>query len=552
MRLRSLVGLPSFARSEARVEAGSVREAPSAAPSPPPSRPIALRPNLSQGTGSTLGALLGRVRPAVAGALLAATMLPGCSVLGPGAPLDETMIAAPLPASTMERLSTQVSPLFAKIVADARRGADLVPADVAVTFDNRADPTVAIESKRIWETAAGLIVRAEREIVLQTFAFDVGSDPARLVFDALAAKARAHAREHPGAPPITVRILVDAMALGINGNLPTEQLLASIAARIDALGIDHAHLAFELLAYEHALVGSSHAKLVGVDGEVFLVTGANLAPANAFEGGEHDAAFVVEGDVAKALRASFEALRTSPSTKRATLGVVGASAPAGAPQGILPQGSARHGTAAPSPMAVFAKPPNDHIFSRHERYTLDHALVAAFRGATEGIDLETPNLNAATLKREVLDAVARGETVRLVLSKHYEDRSEWAPGQGGTNQVTVDALYEALADRGLSIDEQCARLQVRWYSHDGRAPVEGHDAHASHVKLYAFRGDGGDLVVFVGSLNLDTQSWKHSGEVLVAIDDDTVARAWLDQLFERDFARSVPVEQCDGVTRRAR
>ncbi|MCK6547529.1 phospholipase D-like domain-containing protein [Myxococcota bacterium] len=504
-------------------------------------------PTLSDGTGSLLGAWLGRVRPAVAGALLAAAVLPGCSVLGPGVPLDEISIAEPLPRTVEERLAREASPLFAKIVAEARRlpGADLVPGDVAVTFDNRAEHVVAIEPERIYATAARLIARAEREIVIQTFAFDVASDPARLVFDALAEKARAHAREHPGAPPIVVRVLVDAMPLGLNGNLPTDRLLASIERRVHALGTDPRHLAFDVGAYEHTLVGSSHAKLVGIDGETFLVTGANFAPDNAFGRGEHDAGFVVEGSVGRALRASFEVLRTSPATRHVTIGAVPREAPAAAAIGAnAPVADAPAAKTPSSPMAVFAKPPNDRIFSRHERYTLDHALVAAFRGATEGIDLQTPNLNAATLKREVLDAVGRGETVRLVLSKHYEDRSEWVPGQGGTNQTTVDALYDALEAQGLSAEERCARLQIRWYSHDGRAPVEGHDPHASHVKLYAFRGDGGDLVVFVGSLNLDTQSWAHSGEVLVAVDDDTVARAWLDQLFERDFARSVPVEAC--------
>lgn len=75
-------------------------------------------------------------------------------------------------------------------------------------------------------------------------------------------------------------------------------------------------------------------------------------------------------------------------------------------------------------------------------------------------------------------------------------------------------------------------------------PIVGNSAHASHVKLYAFRDDKGDLVVLVGSLNLDTQSWRRSSEVLVAIDDDATARSWLDQLLEPAFARSLVVDEC--------
>lgn len=313
---------------------------------------------------------------------------------------------------------------------------------MAVSYRNAAGQAVYVGPRAIYEAAAALIAKAKHEIVIQTFAFDASSDPARRVFIALKQRALEHAAKTPKAPPIVTRFLIDTMPTGMNGNASTESLMRGLAEKIEAMGFAPADMRFELVAFEHSYLGSSHSKLIGIDGHTFLVTGSNFGPDNGFEDGEHDAGFLVEGDVAHALEATHAALRALPGARtyacgsRTLLPGTGAGPDAdecsSPPAPLTPSPpEARPDDASCSPMAVFAKPPDDGFFASDSVYALDDALVGAFDHAKGEIDLASPNLNAADVKDAILRAVQRGETVKLILSKNYEDRSEWVPGQGG-------------------------------------------------------------------------------------------------------------------------
>ncbi len=128
----------------------------------------------------------------------------------------------------------------------------------------------------------------------------------------------------------------------------------------------------------------------------------------------------------------------------------------------------------------------------------------------------------------------------MLLSKGYEDFTESLPGQGGTNEEVVRELYDDLASSGVR--DPCSALQVRWYSRDGVQPIVGAVGRPSHVKYASFDG----RVSIVGSANMDTQSWSHSREINVVVDDPAVTAAWDTALFEHDFARSIAVERCSG------
>ena len=86
----------------------------------------------------------------------------------------------------------------------------------------------------------------------------------------------------------------------------------------------------------------------------------------------------------------------------------------------------------------------------------------------------------------------------------------------------------------------CEGLQVRWYSHDGVAPVDGNGPWASHVKYASVDGQ----VVIFGTTNMDTASWNFSHELDWAIDDASVTTATDAQLFEPDWARAIPADGC--------
>jgi phosphatidylserine/phosphatidylglycerophosphate/cardiolipin synthase-like enzyme len=150
--------------------------------------------------------------------------------------------------------------------------------------------------------------------------------------------------------------------------------------------------------------------------------------------------------------------------------------------------------------------------------------------------MQTPNLNDDAAKTALIAAVQRGVLVDIVLAKGFNDSTEIAPGQGGTNVDNVAQLYDALA----GVPDICHRLRIRWYSRDGLRPIEGNGLYASHEKYTSVD----DQVVIVGTANMDTQSWNNSRETNVLVDDPTIAQAWDAQLFERDFGNGILVDQC--------
>src|SRR5690606_22264670 len=149
----------------------------------------------------------------------------------------------------------------------------------------------------------------------------------------------------------------------------------------------------------------------------------------------------------------------------------------------------------------------------------------AFAAARSHIRIQTPNLNDDAAKAGLVDAVKRGVRVEIVLSKGFNDLTEQAPGQGGTNEENVAMLHEELAAAGVT--DICNKLQIRWYSRDGLYPIVGNGIYASHAKYMSID----DTVVIVGTANMDTQSWNNSREVNIVVDDAVTTRAWDATLF---------------------
>jgi phosphatidylserine/phosphatidylglycerophosphate/cardiolipin synthase-like enzyme len=81
---------------------------------------------------------------------------------------------------------------------------------------------------------------------------------------------------------------------------------------------------------------------------------------------------------------------------------------------------------------------------------------------------------------------------------------------------------------------------VRWYSHDGLAAIRGNGPLASHTKYATIDGQ----VSIVGTANMETQSWNNAREVNIVVDDAATTKKWDEQLFEADWNKGIPVEQC--------
>ncbi len=123
----------------------------------------------------------------------------------------------------------------------------------------------------------------------------------------------------------------------------------------------------------------------------------------------------------------------------------------------------------------------------------------------------------------------RGVEVDLLLSKEHEQSGESLPGRGGPNDDTIRKMSDML---GASA---CQGLHVRWFSRDGRAPVESKGAPSSHVKCLAVD----DQVTIMGSANQDVQSWRNSREVDVVVDGADLAKTYREAVFAPVWTRSI-------------
>jgi phosphatidylserine/phosphatidylglycerophosphate/cardiolipin synthase-like enzyme len=405
------------------------------------------------------------------------------------------------------------SPLFASIAARVRRveGSGLVPARLLVTHRNTASLEPLIYGHAMFDAAADMIELAEREVELQTWRWDVGSDPSvRIVLGLKRLEARR--RERGAASPVVVRLLL---------NRVTPQGSHTVTTGL----------------------GANHAKTIVVDRNFALVTGANVTNDYGKSPDMWDAAFRIRGEVAQSIHADFAAMWSRgrlwrcgtelEQTQTEINPVSGAcwDKPAAAPMIASTQASEC------LPMLTATRIANGALLpNATEENPQAQMFLGAASAAEREIHLQTPNLNEPAMKKAIVDAVGRGIRVQVILSKKFEETGESLPGRGGGNEKIVAELYASLAD----VPSACDALQVRWYSQDGSVAVEGTRPPASHVKYLSVDGQ----VVVIGSANQDVQSWRNSHELNVMTDSKRVTEAWDKNLFSKAWNRSITATQC--------
>jgi phosphatidylserine/phosphatidylglycerophosphate/cardiolipin synthase-like enzyme len=432
------------------------------------------------------------------------------------------------------------SPLMQRIYEGAKgviaRGP--IPEEVFATARNRVDPDVLIEGPEIFPKMAELIEHAESEILFQTFVWEGDSVAAKNIVDALGRlQERLRGEARTDRPPVVARFLVDASRFGIPSK-KTSDIMPIVAEAIEAQKLDPSLVVWEIATFEHTTVGNNHGKTLVVDGREAVVTGAN--PERVHDPGEpwHDSGYHVTGDVALALMADFDY-----AWNRGVLWSCGSNRDGHDCQhdtrpirhvplaSYLPEDTCK-------PILVIGRKRNANPFNNRTDNTQDRAFLAAFRGASSRIRIETPNLNDDAAKKALLDAIGRGVVVELIVGRKFNESAQNVPGQGGGNEENMRKLYEKLRERG--VEKPCDMLRARYYSFDGVEAVVGNGPRASHTKYATIDG----AVAIVGSTNMDTQSWNNAHEVDLVVDDAEVVRAWDQQLFEADFARAIPVDGC--------
>ncbi|KAG9315842.1 hypothetical protein JVU11DRAFT_3491 [Chiua virens] len=171
----------------------------------------------------------------------------------------------------------------------------------------------------------------------------------------------------------------------------------------------------------------------------------------------------------------------------------------------------------------------------------DAAWLAALKYAKKNVFIQSPTFNAEPVVEGVLNAVRRGIECTLYIDVGYNDGGEVLPGQGGINEEVSKQMFAQLNE------EEKERLRFYWYTgKDQIKPINAHlqkrNCHVrvsltflcylnfipTVVKVKLMIID--DAVGIAGNGNQDTQSWYHSQEVNVMIDNAAVCKDWRDTI----------------------
>jgi len=202
-------------------------------------------------------------------------------------------------------------------------------------------------------------------------------------------------------------------------------------------------------------------------------------------------------------------------------------------------------TAEPVPMALVSRPAYGPFDSKSVRVPQNEAWLSLIRHARQSIFIQTPDLNAAPLMEALAQALRRGVEVTYYVCFGYNDLGEMIPGQGGTNDQAARALIASLPEDGperklLRIHNYVGKDQSRPLHHSLKA-------RSCHVKLLIADG----AVGVQGSGNQDTQSWFHSLEVNVMVDDEEVCARWREGVERNQNTARFGRVAADGVWRDA-
>ena len=413
------------------------------------------------------------------------------------------------------------------------------------SVQNRASRTVVHEGTEIFAAMADLIAGAEQEVDLQTWRWDPGAGPEIAVLGGLQRLADRLASERAGTrtKPVEVRLLLNVIP-STDG-----RLFEKLSGALEGMHLDPALVHVTLARFQANLLGANHVKGLVVDGSRVFVSGANMSSDFFDEGNRYwDVGYRFDGAVARGLRNDFAvAWAKGDEWRCGSRGFV--STPhsgdrcrtsSEAPWRDLPALPPVDTTASDAATAALCTP---ILVVGHEAHALPfptadndspqaRAFLAAVNGATRILRVQSPNLNEPAMIDALVAAVRRGVEVDLLLSKEHEQSGESLPGRGGPNDDTLKKMVDALGADG------CKGLHARWFSRDGRAPIESKGAPSSHVKFLSVD----DQVTIMGSANQDVQSWRNSREVNVVVDGADLAKTYRDAVFAPVWARAIDAE----------
>ncbi|KAG2344488.1 hypothetical protein BDR05DRAFT_975536 [Suillus weaverae] len=204
----------------------------------------------------------------------------------------------------------------------------------------------------------------------------------------------------------------------------------------------------------------------------------------------------------------------------------------------------RHGE---YPMVLISRAPNGNPGSPASglQSAQDAAWLAGLKYAHRKVFIQSPTLNVVPVVEGILNAVRRGVECILYIDVCFNDGGEALPGQGGTNEEVSKTMFTQITD------EEKEKLKLYWYTGKHQikpvnATARKRNCHATGTRVQLVLTDG--PLTEVHQKNSDTQSWYHSQEVNVMVDNLTVCEDWFDGIWRNQNTHLHELEK-DGIYR---
>lgn len=371
---------------------------------------------------------------------------------------------------------------------------------------------IPFSGEEMFQKAAHLIRRANQEVLIAFYKFEMDSEAATQVLSALKElKARAEEQKKV----INVYFL-------LNSRGALAELLYRANASVDFSMFQNCdYFKFHFNRQITVAMGSLHNKMIIVDGRSALLLSGDPQHANNEDKHQIESAVLLHDNICKVIRQDFVTLWHSiPPEKGEPQQIdnlkVESSAGALTYSGDLPQYTipciylSKHANGNPFTLTTFFSP-------------FKLALIHAITHARESIKIITPNLNDPDICEAIVNACKRKVKTSVVIGKHHNDRTEglW----GGTNFESVTAIMAKLTA------EELYYFNVKWATTFDKRVVKHGDTHTIHSKFICID----DELVFIGSSPLDTQAMKYSREADVVFEDKHAAKLFCAKLFNHAF-----------------
>lgn len=346
---------------------------------------------------------------------------------------------------------------------------------------------------------AAAIQSAKHEIRIQNFEFEAGSEAAETLLRALSAKQKQ-------SPDFKVYLIhrgdFTLFKDPVNDAFKQHGVDATIAG---------------YLKTPHR--GMNHEKLFVLDGTTGLIGGINIQDKN-FQ----DVLAKVKGDVVDTFLADFDQAWAKSKVKvQIQNGAVRSADGFKLPPAM--KAETAPATGATVPMTYLSRDSIAVATLHGKPYAndADQGILAAIHAARREIRIVTPNITDREVWKALEAAADRGVQIKLVIPKGFNQQTSLV--DFSNNELFIRQFLDQLPERTKG------NVEMRWFSPDGKTHANNHTKYMSVDGEWAY----------LGSQNMDKQSFVYSREAGLGIDDAAATRKLDAALFDQDWARGIRI-----------